>query len=260
MRLAVARRDDAAQGDIWLTDVEDGPLSRFTFEGRNLRPVWSPDGSVIAYNTAQVGMFRKASSGAGPAELLLKGSGLTGNINDWSRDGRFILFDLGGGGGRDLLVLPLEGERKPQPYLATRFSEYSGRFSADGRWIAYTSDDSGRREIYVQAFTPGMQASGARWQISSGGGVQPCWRRDGRELYYLARDVKLMAVSVDGTGAAFRFSTPAPLFETRIDTPSASWDYDGTADGQRFLIVESARAQGSRPLSVVINWQAAVTR
>ena len=233
-------------------------MTRLTFEpGTDYRPVWSPDGSAIVYS-GEEGIFRKASSGAGQPERLMQGRGI---VNDLSRDGRLLLFERSGRNtGMDVSVLPLEGDRKPEPFLESRFVEMASRFSPDGRWVAYASDESGKREVYVQGFTRGKPASGVRWQISSGGALHPAWRGDGKELFYLTLEGKLMAVTVAAAGTAFRYGTPVALFDTRIASPNSRWEYDVTADGQRFLLVEPARQTESRPLTMVINWQAGLKR
>ena len=154
--------------------------------------------------------------------------------------------------GSDLWLLPLEGDRKPVPYLQTPFSESDAQFSPDGRWMAYASNESGEPQIYVQ----GIPASGAKWQISTTGGNQPRWRRDGKELFYVSAQ-KLMAAPVK-TGTAFEAGSPQPLFEiqpvsTRFDNQAT---YQPTADGQRFLVTAPVGGAATPPITVVLNWQA----
>lgn len=148
--------------------------------------------------------------------------------------------------GNDLWVLPLFGERKPIPFLQTRFNEFYGVFSPDGRWVAYTSNESGRTEVYVAAF-PG---AGGKRQISTAGGTMPRWRRDGREIFYLSPDNTLMAAAVNGQGASFAVASVAALFETRA---AGDWPYDVSADGQRFLIVSAADDEGAAGITVTVN-------
>jgi hypothetical protein len=155
-----------------------------------------------------------------------------------------------------LWVLPLDGERQPRKYLATPFYEYWGRLSPDGRWMAYVSNVTGSDEVYVQSF-PGP---GRREQVSNGGGSHPRWRGDGREIFYLAPDKRLMAVAVKG-GNAFEASAPAALFETPgFDLHNAQFPYAATAEGQRFLFIRPVENASARSLTVVLNWTAELRR
>jgi Tol biopolymer transport system component len=178
---------------------------------------------------------------------------------DWSLDGHFLLYSVLGNGALDLWVLPLRGPEdapgKPQPYLTTEFNEHQGRFSPDGRFVAYTSDVSGRNEIYVQPFP---EASHGKWVVSSGGGVEPRWRHDGRELFYISADSKMMAVEVT-TSPTFQVAGSKVLFQAPIWGGGAVNNvtrYDVTADGKKFLINSGAaevEAQAA-PITVVLNW------
>jgi hypothetical protein len=154
------------------------------------------------------------------------------------------------------VILNLDGERKLVPFLATPFAEAAGRFSPDGRWIAYHSNESGPRQVYVQRYVPGRPASGARWQISTSGGGAPVWRGDGRELFYYAPDDKMMAVSCRTDGEAFQAGVPRPLFAT---APGAG-QYDVTRDGQRFILVEPLEQARTQPMTVIVNWPAALKK
>jgi protease II len=146
-------------------------------------------------------------------------------------------------------VLPLFGDRKPIPFLQTEFNEGQGQFSPDGRWMAYASDESGRREVYVQTFP----ASGGKWQISADGGAYPRWRRDGKELFYIAAGQKLMAVVVQ-TDPTFQAGRPQALFEPRFFQPIIP--YTVSTDGQRFLVNTPIEEDNSSPVTVVLNWTA----
>lgn len=183
--------------------------------------------------------------------------------NHVSPDGRFLIYDDHTAQRQDLWMLPLEasstGDRKPIPFLVTQADETSGQFSPDGRWTAYSSDESGRREVYVQGFAPDRVPAAAvgKWQISTAGGDKPRWRRDGRELYYIALDGKMMAVPVK-IGPVFEPGVAIPLFQTNA---TGFFPYDVSADG-RFLVntVSDVAAPASSPLTIVLNWQATLKR
>jgi Tol biopolymer transport system component len=164
----------------------------------------------------------------------------------WSPDGRFILYVTAGVTGTDVWALPLFGDRKPFPYLQTRFGEYPAVFSPDGGWVAYTSNESGQPEVYVATFPK----FGGKRQISTGGGRVPRWRRDGRELFYLTSTGTLMAAAVDVSSAGVDVKSIQPLFGTRA---TGDFPYDVSADGQRFIIVSSAEDSASAT-TVVVNW------
>ncbi len=237
--------------DIWLVDLARSTVLRLTFGSSNqTHPVWSPDGAQIAFVSDRDGtpnLYRRSSSGAGSEELLLQ-SDTAKHVTDWSPDGRFIAYEnQDPKTGADLWLLPLFGDRKPIPFLRTDFSEGQGQFSPDGRWMAYVSDESGRSEVYVQTFPP----SGGKWQISDAGGTYPRWRRDGKELFYIADDQKLMAVAVQ-TGSTLQAGRPQALFQTRFFQPIIP--YTISADGQHFLINTPTEEDNSSPITVVLNW------
>jgi hypothetical protein len=158
--------------------------------------------------------------------------------------------------GADLWVLPLQGDRKPFPYLATPFNETQGQFSPDGHWVVYASNESGIKEIYVQPF-PG--ATGGKWLMSKGGGNQPRWSRDGKEIFYFAPDSSLMAVSVSTSGGTFQPDVPKALFRAAVlggtgGGPGVAWRWD-SPDGKRFLINTTLEDSGASPVTVVLNWR-----
>ena len=244
--------------DIWLYEVARGLRTRFTVDpGDERSPVWLPDGSRIVFSSNRKGhidLYQKSASGVGSDELLLE-SDLEKHPMSWSPDGRFLLYSTVDPKTKvDLWVLPLGGDRKPFPFLQTEFNEFDGQFSPDGRWIAYTSDESGRNEIYVAPF-PGP---GGKQQISASGGRQPRWRGDGKEIFYLAPDNKLMAAEVNGPGASLVIGAVRPLFEAH--PYESGYVYDATADGQRFLVNSVVEQKASAPITMVLNWTADLKR
>ncbi len=243
--------------DVWLYEVARGLRIRFTVDPADERnPMWSPDGSGIVFASNRKGhfdLYQKASSGIGSDQLLLE-SELDKYPMSWSPDGRFLLYyNVDPKTKGDLWVLPLSGDRKPFPFLQTEFTEVSGRFSPDGRWIAYVSDESGKSEIYVMPF-PGP---GGKRQISTSGGSRPKWRGDGKEIFYLA-DNKLMAAEVNDRGATLEVGTVRPLFG--LGPPLEGGYYDPAADGQRFLVTTVVEQKVSSPITLVLNWTAALTK
>ncbi len=256
---SVSIPDEAGRGrNIWLYDVARGLRTRFTFDPADqLTSIWSPDGSRIVLNSGLKGhldLYQKASSGAGAEEMLLEDS-LDKYPTSWSPDGRFILYyTVGATTGTDLFVLPLFGDRRPFPFLQTQFNEGFGRFSPDGRWVAYLSNESGRYEIYVAGF-PGP---GGKWQISTAGGQRPRWRRDGNEIFYLSLGNNLMAAAVNGKGSTFEVGAVKQLFQTRATRLGNR--YDVSADGQRVLVITAPEQAGSAPIAVVLNWTAGLKK
>ena len=255
-RVAVLRRDPQTRTwDIYVIDLARGAGSRLTFDpGDDRNPIWSSDGSRIAWSAKRDGayqIYQKLASGVGPEELLLKAD-VSIIPDSWSADGRFILYTRTDPKTRpDLWTLPLAGDRQPSLFLQTPFAEFEGRFSPDGRWIAYTSNDQRRAEVYVQTFP----ASGGKWQISTSGGRQPWWRSDGRELYYLSADGKLMAVEVK-PGGSFEALAPRALFDLAPSRAIGGASYAVTAAGDRFLFVTAREEAASLQFTVVTNWAA----
>jgi len=184
-------------------------------------------------------------------------SGESKYTSSWSPDGRYLMYTTSGAKtGLDLSVLPLEGEKKPFPFLQTEFQETGGQFSpgpaSRSRWVAYNSNETGREEVYVQGFPK----PGGKWQVSTGGGLFPLWRADGRELFYLSADRKLMAVDVKTDGPVFERGQPRELFPTTvIPAFSVHQPYDVTADGKRFLILSTLEDAEASPITVVLNWK-----
>jgi len=214
---------------------------------------------------------QKPSSGAGTEEILLQ-DGVGTTAHDWSSDGRFITYRPTQ--GTYIWVLPLAGGPlsreagsgtagqgpKPFSFLQNELATIQSQISPDGKWLAYLSLESGRYELYVQSFpTPG-----AKWQISTGGAVQPRWRRDGKELFYIALDGKLMAVPIRGNGT-LEVGAPQALFETRTVLGTATGvyflqQYDVAPDGQRFLMNVAREGPATAPITVVLNWTAGIRK
>jgi Tol biopolymer transport system component len=173
----------------------------------------------------------------------------------WSPDGRFLLYDqLNPETGVDMFAIPVDGERKPFVVVRGSANEDQGQFSPDGHWVAYTSNESGVSEIYVVPFPPSEE--GGKWMVSRGGGVQPRWNRDGKELFYISPDSKMMSVEVS-THPAFQTGVPRSLFvtdlvDTGIRSGPMSWDV--APDGNRFLIISDSSTDSS--VTVILNWQA----
>ena len=175
---------------------------------------------------------------------------------EWSRDGQFLIYsERDAQTGYDLWMLPLSGDRQPRSVLHTEYNEWCGTLSLDNRWIAYASDETGKSEIYVRAFSQEGTGSERKWLVSGNGGYWPKWRRDGKELLYLDADRRIVGVQV-AAGTSFQHGTPQPLFESGIRTPDARFDV--TADGRRFLIPAQVTAPNPAPVTVIMNWTTAI--
>ncbi|HYL37300.1 MAG TPA: protein kinase [Bryobacteraceae bacterium] len=258
--VAFARRDTAQTGnyDVWVHDLVRDTESRFTLGPQfsfSRFPVWSPDGSHIAFRSNRDGPFdvyQKATSGITPDEALDKDARQK-RPEDWSRDGRYIIEETLADPktGNDIWVLPLSGDKKPYAYVHTEFSEPFAKLSPNGQWLAYQSDETKRAEIYVMTFPQ----PGGRWQVSTNGGGRPVWSRDGKDLYFIAPDGKMMAAEVK-PGAKFEAGVPKALFDTRIS--ATNW-FDVSKDG-RFLIPVPTEQAASVPVTVVVNWTAGLKK
>ena len=248
--------------NLWLLDLARATNSRFTFDrdSHDQSPVWAPDGEAILYSSVQASdiwsLNLKPSSGSDEVEKLLDASEEM-YPTDWSRDGRFVIYEkVNGEGNWDLLLLPLTGERQPVALLETPFNERHGQLSPDGRWIVYVSDESGQHEVYVQTFPTG----GGKWKISTDGGGQPNWGRDGREILYVTPDSVLMSVPLEASAEILEVALPQNLFSLSLPTyPVGVFgmrnQYLASADGDRFLVdtlVDDAPA--FRSISVLLNW------
>jgi eukaryotic-like serine/threonine-protein kinase len=247
----VAVTIDELGSQDWILDISRGTLTRLTFEGSyNGAMAWSPDGKWVAFGTDRSGprnLFWQLADGSGKAERLTTNETAQSDVaGGWSPDGQTLAYEsLVPGAGYDLWVYRLT-DHKTQPFLQTRFNEISPRFSPDGHWLAYASDESGRLEIYVQPY-PGP---GGKWQISTDGGTEPVWARNG-ELFYRNGD-KMMAVETN-TKSNFSADNPKLLFERHYATYNTMPAYDATSDGQRFLLAKTA-GQGPQEINIVLNW------
>lgn len=242
--------------DEWLLDLSSGKLSRFTFDpSDDNTSVWSHDGSKIFWASNRTGayeLYEKSASGAGEDKVILA-NGTRKFPDDISTDGKYLIYDETTSDNLDLSILSLDADRRVDHYLKTPANEMHARFSPDGKWIAYSSDESGRMEIYVQGFP---QQNSGKWQISSAGGDQPTWRRDGKELFYIALDTAIMSVEVRSNGSDFKYGTPTVLFKSPMHygfTGSRN-DYVVSADGQKFLINTPLENTSLLPITVVLNW------
>jgi Tol biopolymer transport system component len=238
-RLAVAVLDSTrGTREIWIYDVASGRHTKFTADPADENwLIWSHDGKRVVFNSGRNGgqdLYQASSTGTGGEEALLIDRDAKWPVS-WSPDGRFILYVISNErSGNDVLVLPLFGDRKPFPFLQTVAAENWAAFSPDGAWVAYSSDEAqqGQPEVYVAQFPA---VPGRRWQISNGGGSQARWRRDGKELFYLAPGRMLMSAAIRSLGPDFAAAPPQPLFEMHY-AYGQYHAFDVTADGQRFLV------------------------
>jgi eukaryotic-like serine/threonine-protein kinase len=257
-------RDTQGKEDIWLQDA--ARASRMTFgNGLSEIPVWSPDGSRLAFKSGvgpTLGFYQKPTNGAQAQESLLLAQ--KAFPTSWSTDGRYLLYFIAAGSGVDLWVLPMTGTRKPFPFLQSSFIKAWGQFSPDGRWVAYQSNESGLNEIYVRRFVvPGdaadsPAAQAGQWQVSMAGGVFPAWRADGKELFYIDPAGMMMAAPITETGSAVVPGTPVSLFQTNVlgggnDVAAQGREYDVAPDG-RFLINRVVDTAVS-PITLIQNWK-----
>jgi eukaryotic-like serine/threonine-protein kinase len=263
-RLAVGVLDSSVRNyKLWIYDVSREKQTRLTFgPGRTTFPVWAPDGSSVGFASNRTGIYQiveQRSDGTGSEEPLLE-TDISKYPTSWSADGRFIAYNTNSPGKSttELWVLPRFGDRKPYAFLQGTFSVGQGQFSPDGRWMAYSSDESGRVEIYVTPFPDRRSV----WQISQAGGSSPKWRSDGKELYYLAVDSKLMAAEVNGIGSVFQVGAAQPLFQvvlktgaSRLDLGSTSGQisYDSAPDGKWF-VVNAPPVGNPPPITLITNW------
>lgn len=245
---------------IWVVDLEKGNSVRITSDFGQM-PLWSPDGSRILY-AGSLGLMIKASTGLGEPEMVLPSSASGATFPCcWSPDGKFIVYQKRGVKTRlDLYAMALD-DKKEVPLLISPFDERSPNLSPDGKWLAYDADDTGTPEIYVQRFSPDGATVTDRKRISTNGGRMAVWRRDGGELYFIAGDGQLVAVSVKTTDDTFEFGPPKALFATRMLGAVGSYhEFDVSPDGQRFLIGTLIGDIKAPPPTVILNWPAMVKK
>jgi len=259
--VAVDKTDQGSQNtDVWTYDLQRDRMKRLTFDPAiDAMPVWSPDGARLLFSSSRQHVFdlyMKNSDGAQEEQLIVH-SGTDDFPNDWSRDGRYVLYMQGRDVWWDLWYVSVP-ELKSSLFLKTPATIRNGQFSPDGKWVAYASNETGKWEIYVTSFP---QARG-KWQVSIGGGEQPRWAGDGGEIFFLSPEGKIMAAPVK-TGASFDAGAPVALFQANareIIANSEQAMYDVDRSGQRFLINTQVKKGETQPLSVVLNWDAGLKR
>jgi Tol biopolymer transport system component/tRNA A-37 threonylcarbamoyl transferase component Bud32 len=270
----VATDISGAETDVWIYDVARGVRSRLTFgNGANLSPVWSPDSQSLVYaglylarSNATHRICRRLAMG-GDEEVLYTSNEETW-VTDWSSDGKYLLLSKGkyiGGNPCDIWVLPLVGERIPFPLVKTPFLEGEARFSPDGKWVAYGSNETGSSEVYIIPFNPPSEDTsaaaeptrGGKWQVSTQRGNKAKWREDGKELFFVSGDSKVTAVEIVVTANGLEIGTASPLFP--VDQPAGIDSFDASSDGDWF-VENAGTAQRSSPINLITNWDAELTQ
>ena len=251
--LTIEEAGPYSPANVWLADTGRGTLTRITFEGYSRDPVWTPDGSAVAFGSkrgaSEFGIYRQRVDGQAQAELLWASpTPIWPDPQSWSPDGRTLVFSTKAKDtAEDIWTLSLEGDRAAKPWLQTAGNEWAGRLSPDGRWMAYNSDESGQPEVYVQPF-PGR---GGKWLVSQGGGgFNAIWSRDGRRLYFRRGD-QVLEADVD-TASGFTLGTPRVLFSGRY--LATGRDFDVSPDGTRFVMMRNDDPRSTATLHVVLNW------
>jgi Tol biopolymer transport system component/predicted Ser/Thr protein kinase len=236
--------------DVTVFDLRRGTRERLTSEAKNSAvPVFSPDGKHVAFSSNRTGRYNPYITDGPNREKLVFDMQLAGGFpTDWSPDGKNLLY----WGNEDLWIVPVDGQQKPYTLAKTRFEERAGSFSPDGKWVAYSSNESLRYEIYLTPFPAG---NGKRYIVSNQGGASPAWRRDGKEIYFVAADGRLTAVPVTIRGSEVQFGRAEGLFP--VDSSDFNRAYEPSLDGQRFLITMPA-APGGAAFTVLLNWTQAL--
>ncbi len=250
--------------DVWTFDMDRGVPSRITFDpGTDFFPVLSPDGSRVVFSSmrgAPPTLYEKMTSGAAAEQPIFQ-QGRPQLPATWSADGRFLVYGVLDPKTKwDVWVLPMSGDRRPFPFAQTGSDERAAEVSPDGNWMAYASNESGNSEIYVRPFGGGP----GKWQVSRDGGFQPHWRHDGRELFFLANDSRIMAVQVRSRPPAFEAGAPTPLFRAAMAgglESQSTWNtYAPSPDGQRFLISTFGERANGAPIALILGWDAEVRK
>ncbi len=248
-RIALTMQGDAT--DVYVFEMARGTLSRLTFQGNNLYPVWSPDGRYVMFGSRLEGtldhdIFRKVADGSGPPELVLQAE-YANFAQSWADDGT-ILYRTRSPGGLDLSVLQ-SGDSTGTPYLAEEWNEYAGAVSPDGRWVAYVSNETDANEVYVRAFPE----PAGRWQVSQGGGSEPIWAPDGRTIYYWRGPAELVAARVQ-TQPSFAVLGEETVLQGRYERFFLYPQYDIHPDGDRFVMIKNVAGDAVGGITVVVNW------
>jgi len=251
MRVAVDRVDETGNRDVWIIEVSRGAFSRFTFgASRNAAPLWSSDGARVLF-TSGSDIYAKPASGAEREALIVESDELK-LATSMSPNGDYTVYhSQSSATGWDIWLASADSA-DTEPFLQTEFNEINGQLSPDGMWLAYASDESGRFEVYVTSFPD----RAGRWQVSTEGGYMPQWRGDGRELFYRGPANMITAVDVK-LSPTFEHGLPRPLFSTPMSLASTHI-YDVAADGERFLVNAIAEETTAIPITVVLNWTAAL--
>lgn len=261
-RVAVTVNDPVSRRwDIWVEDLARQALTRLTFEPSNeWGPIWSPDDNMLLYTSNSSGagrMMMRRSSGTGQEEIVVNSQRTVDVADDWSPDGKLLLFQRQGGPGSagwDLLTYSLE-DHQTRTFLATPFLEYGGKFSPDGKWVVYQSDEAGPAQVYVLPFN----GRGGKRQISTEGGTRPRWSADGKQLFYISLDNRLMVVPVEIKGEEFSSGIPRAIGAI---TPKKieGVTYDVSRDGKRLLVNTPGEQTMIEPITLVQNWTARLKR
>jgi len=271
-RRAATTKPGGDSFDLWVIDLDRGIPDRLTSNpGTEILPVWSPDGRDIVFASTPSdsanrfpNLFRRSSRSLGTETLIFDGNPGASLPQDWSADGKYVIFvrrNVPSAASADLWFLPMSGERKALPYLRSNYRKIQAQLSPNGRWLAFSTNESGDSQVVVQTFPDPNEG---KWQITSKGGSQPRWRRDSRELFYLAPDEKLMAVPVNGN-RGFEAGVPVPLFQTPAGASTLpgflpSFRYDVSANGERFIFLAPINSGGagsdadSTPITAIVNW------
>ena len=264
---ALTISDSSGIIDLSTIDFARGVQTRLTAGNAAMGAIWSPDSRRLIYFPVRMdSILERNASGAGQQDTILQSPNAVA-ADDVSPDRRYLLYDEMINGHYNLRILPrapieaiardAAGKKQPVAYLRTTSDQRNAQFSPDGKWIVYTSNESGRPEIYVQSFPA---ANEAKWQVSDGGGSYARWRRDGKELFYWRHDGNLMAASIRVAGQGLEFGTPVPLFRIAEPIGGHGFPYDVAPGGQRILAINPAGEDNSSTLKILINWQAGLER